>query len=58
MDKKTILIDGMQCNHCRASVEKNLNEIDGILNVEVDLANKNAVIETSKEINEKEIIEK
>ncbi len=47
---KTISIEGMQCNHCKMSVEKALNSIEGITSVEVDLENKNAVIEYSKEI--------
>lgn len=47
---KTISIEGMQCNHCKMSVEKALNSIEGITSVEVNLENKNAVIEYSKEI--------
>jgi len=47
---KTILIEGMQCNHCKMSVEKALNSIEGITSVEVNLENKNAVIEFNKEI--------
>lgn len=47
---KTISIEGMQCNHCKMSVEKALNSIEGITSVEVNLENKNAVIEFNKEI--------
>lgn len=47
---KTISIEGMQCNHCKMTVEKALSSIDGVTNVEVSLENKTAVIETSKEI--------
>lgn len=57
---KTILIDGMQCNHCKMSVEKALNSIEGITKVEVDLENKKAIIETNKEVENlkiKEVIE-
>ena len=53
--KKTVLIDGMQCNHCKMSVEKALNSVDGIEKAEVILEDKKAVIECSKEIDEKEI---
>lgn len=49
---KTILIEGMQCNHCKMTVEKALGTIDGITNVEVSLENKTAIIETSKEISD------
>ncbi len=58
---KTILIEGMQCNHCKMTVEKVLGSIDGVTKAEVDLENKCAVIETNKEIDEgkiKEEIEK
>jgi len=47
---KTITIEGMQCNHCKMSVEKALNAIDGITQVIVNLANKNATITTTKSI--------
>lgn len=58
--KKTINIEGMQCNHCKMSVEKALQSIDGVEKVEVSLENKNAVIEANTEIDDeniKEVIE-
>ena len=55
MYTKTINIEGMQCNHCKMTVEKVLNAIDGVEEVEVDLENKNATIESTKEINNDEI---
>lgn len=54
---KTILIEGMQCNHCKMTVEKVLSSIDGVTSAEVNLENKCAVIETSKEIDENKINE-
>lgn len=54
---KTILIEGMQCNHCKMTVEKVLGSIDGVTRAEVNLENKCAVIETSKEIDENKINE-
>ena len=60
LEMKTIMIEGMQCNHCKMSVEKALNSIEGVENVEVDLEGKKAIIETSKEIENtkiKEVIE-
>ena len=47
---KTIIIEGMQCNHCKMSVEKALNSIEGIQKVDVDLSKKQAVIESNREI--------
>ena len=33
------------CNHCRANVEKGLKALEGVENVEVDLASGMAVVE-------------
>ncbi len=55
---KTISIEGMQCNHCKMSVEKALNELDGVIKVDVSLENKRAVIELQKEIDDNIIKEK
>lgn len=60
MSKKTIEIEGMQCNHCKMSVEKALNSIDGVTNVEVSLENKNATIDVDSSVENskiKEVIE-
>ncbi len=60
MNKKIVNIEGMQCNHCKMSVEKALMTIEGVQKVEVNLENKNAIIEFENEINEnkiKEVIE-
>lgn len=40
---KTMIIEGMMCEHCKAHVEKALNAIDGVT-ATVDLANKSASI--------------
>ena len=53
--KKTIKIEGMQCNHCKMTVEKALSSIEGVTNVEVSLENKTATIEFIKEIDENQI---
>ena len=37
-------IEGMNCNHCRASVEKAISSVNGVENVEVSLSQKNAVV--------------
>ena len=60
MYTKTVNINGMSCNHCKMNVEKALSSIDGVTKVEVSLENKNAVIESTKEIDNnkiKEVIE-
>lgn len=48
--KKTMVIDGMMCMHCKANVEKTLLAIDGVINVSVSLEDKTAEIELSSDI--------
>lgn len=43
MEKK-MLIEGMKCMHCKASVEKALNGVAGVTDAEVDLEAKTARI--------------
>ena len=35
--EKTIKVNGMTCNHCKANVQNNLSAIAGIENIEIDL---------------------
>ncbi len=55
MMEKTIYIEGMQCEHCKLRVEKVLNSIDGVLEAEVSLENKKAVIKFDKDIENSKI---
>jgi len=48
--KKTISIEGMQCNHCKMSVEKALNTMEEVAKAEVNLTDKTATIELVKEV--------
>lgn len=57
MNKKTIIIEGMQCNHCKMSVEKALSSIKGVTKVTVNLENKEAIIESENEIDNNKINE-
>ena len=57
MNTKTILIEGMSCNHCKMSVEKALNSLEGVVKAEVNLENKSAVIETNQEVEDSKIQE-
>ena len=43
--QKVIQIQGMNCGHCTASVEKALKAVDGVSGVTVDLAAKKATLE-------------
>lgn len=51
--EKTIKIEGMSCGHCKMAVEKALNEIDEVKNVNVSLEDKLAVVEVDSNIDEK-----
>ncbi len=53
--KKTIKIDGMSCNHCVMSVEKNLSKLN-LNKVKVEIGSVEVEFDESK-VNEKEIIE-
>ena len=55
MDKK-IIINGMSCGHCKMSVEKALNAIDGVEAV-VDLDTKIAQVTLSKDIEDDILIQ-
>jgi copper chaperone CopZ len=37
MTEKTVKVNGMTCNHCKANVENNLSSIEGITDIEIDL---------------------
>ena len=48
--KKTLSVEGMMCDHCRASVEKALFSVPGVKKVKVDLKSKKATVESKDEI--------
>lgn len=52
---KTVHIEGMHCNHCKMSVEKALNSLEGVVKTEVDLEKKQAVIELNKDVDDGKI---
>ena len=47
MIRTTLKIDGMSCNHCKASAEKAIRSVAGVENVEVDLPKGVAYVEGS-----------
>lgn len=52
--KKTVVIEGMTCEHCKNRVENRINEIDGAA-AKVDLKKKEAVISLEKEVSDDQI---
>lgn len=49
--KKTVIIEGMTCEHCKNRVEKSINEIDGAA-AKVNLGRKEAIVSLDKEISD------
>ena len=48
--KKTIFVEGMMCEHCKARVEKALGAVDGIEKAEVNLKKGTATVKFKEEI--------
>ena len=48
--EKTLKIEGMMCEHCKARVEKALSEVEGVLSANVSLEDKKASVELEKEV--------
>ena len=44
MKETTLTVVGMTCNHCKASVESALNELDGVTNATVSLTDNNVTV--------------
>ncbi len=50
--KKTIYVNGMSCNHCKMSVEKVLNNLEGVSNAEVNLDEKLATADILENVSD------
>ncbi len=48
--KKKLYIKGMSCQHCVMHVANALKELDGVESVEVNLNDKYALVELSKDV--------
>lgn len=55
MEKK-LHVEGMMCNHCKASVEKVLGAVPGVSAVTVDLADKSAVVTCEPDVADADLI--
>ncbi|MEQ8153620.1 MAG: heavy-metal-associated domain-containing protein [Clostridiaceae bacterium] len=53
--KKKILIEGMSCNHCVKHVREALSDFNVVTNVEVNLEDKYAILESGAEVEDKDI---
>ncbi|KAB3537830.1 heavy-metal-associated domain-containing protein [Alkaliphilus pronyensis] len=50
--KKKLKIDGMSCSHCANHVKEELLEIEGVKEVVVDLLDKSALVELTKDVSD------
>lgn len=57
--KKTMLVEGMSCNHCVMAVTNALKELEGVSHVQVDLESKKVEVSGENLIDEslKEAVE-
>lgn len=53
--KKTIIVEGMSCEHCEMHTKKELEKIDGVISAEADADKGQAVVELEKEVAEKDL---
>ncbi len=47
---KVIYVEGMECGHCKETVERTLKGVEGVLGATADLDKKNVVVELEKEV--------
>lgn len=52
--QRTVIIDGMTCEHCKNRVESRLNEISGVA-AKVNLKKKTALVSMEKEVSDEQI---
>lgn len=53
--KKLVSIEGMSCGHCVRHVEEALKELEGVVEVVVDLKGKHAVVELNQDLSDEQI---
>ena len=55
IQRRTFLVEGMHCDHCKVWVEKAVNKIEGV-SCSVNLRNSEAIVSYEKEVDDKEIL--
>ncbi len=50
--KKILTVEGMQCEHCMASVENALTALDGVISAKVDLKKKTAAVSLAGDVSD------
>ena len=57
MDKRKYNVGGMTCSACSAAVQRAVQKVDGVENVNVNLLTNSMVVESSRVIDDKTIID-
>lgn len=52
--RKTVMIEGMTCDHCKNRVERVLNEMEGVAG-KVNLSKKQALVSMEREVSDEEL---
>lgn len=58
MVEKTLIVEGMTCNHCVNTVKRAISSLDGVSFVEVDLGSKKAKVSFDEKILNEDVIKK
>ena len=54
--KKTLVVNGMMCEHCKARVNDALAAVDGVDGVKIDLKKKTATVKSKLDISDETLI--
>ena len=54
--KKAITVNGMMCEHCKATVEKALAAVAGVDGVKIDLKKKTAIVKAKEDISDEVLL--
>jgi copper chaperone CopZ len=54
---KTILVEGMMCNHCKAHVETALKGVEGVTDAQANVENKTATVTLTQDTDVSTLIE-
>lgn len=54
--QRTVIVEGMTCNHCKSRIESRLNAIDGV-SARVNLKKKTALVSMEREVSDQQIRE-
>jgi copper chaperone len=55
MSQSTYTVTGMTCGHCASSVTEEVSQIDGVQDVQVDLATGQVTVTSDRDLGEDEV---